>query len=771
MQQAAVNHIMKDLDESGLVAINGPPGTGKTTLLRDLIAAVVVKRAITLAELVDPMDAFIYEPVDHKDGSKEHRYLLKSELLGHEIVVASYNNNAVENISREIPALTAITDDLDPSLRYFGSIADQLLAAEEPEERKSAFKGSCWGMVAAVTGNAKKRGLFFETFWWKNFRNYLWNVGKRDTVMGNPDSEKPPSSPAEVRSNWKNARKKFKQKLKAVEDLRSEAQEICDLLKLRQRITGELEKIEKELLVSIEHLVSVVSLLNAGEKDAIMLGKQLANLLADHKTCTAERPGMFGAFGIDSVYRKWQTKIKNILTEIEKTQNLMVEIKSPLPKRQAQVALARRQNLLAHEKAEELRRELKRVTDIFDKKTQLSDFHIPDHGFWSEPEEILQKLCPWRGSAFNTARDELFAAAFDLHRAFIDASAKALRHNISVLVKALSSSFTGISEQMRQSLWASLFLIVPVLSTTLASLGRQFSSLGREQIGWLMIDESGQASPQSAAGAIWRAKRAVIIGDPLQVEPVTILPERLIANIFSHYGPPHEAWAAPWASAQVLADRGSWLGTELDQDDRSIWVGSPLRVHRRCEEPMFSISNSIAYGGLMVQATPPEKSAIGQILGDSRWINIESAYSGKWSQAEGDTVIRMLAHLLSTNAAPDIFIISPFRQVANNMYRLARDRLRPNWSWFRNRIGTVHTFQGKEAEAVVLLLGAGNNSSMGARRWAGKKVNLLNVAVTRAKRRLYVVGNQAAWEAIPYFDELEAAMTTSDRNSHMIYKN
>ena len=61
-------------------------------------------------------------------------------------------------------------------------------------------------------------------------------------------------------------------------------------------------------------------------------------------------------------------------------------------------------------------------------------------------------------------------------------------------------------------------------------------------------------------------------------------------------------------------------------------------------------------------------------------------------------------------------------------------------SFLEDNIGTVYKFQGKEANEVIFLLGC-DESAAGAVRWVNS--NIVNVTATRAKSRLYIIGDRS----------------------------
>ncbi|MCS7199972.1 MAG: Upf1 family helicase, partial [Caldimicrobium sp.] len=129
-----------------------------------------------------------------------------------------------------------------------------------------------------------------------------------------------------------------------------------------------------------------------------------------------------------------------------------------------------------------------------------------------------------------------------------------------------------------------------------------------------------------------------------------------------------------------------------------------------------------------------------------------------WCEEEGKILVQLLEKLQKSGVnGSQIFILTPFRSIetklrSKDFMKQLRDA-NITIAIERNRVGTVHKAQGKEAEVVIFLLG-GNPNKEGALRWASAKPNLLNVAVSRAKEYLYVIGNYDRWKGYKYFETL-----------------
>jgi superfamily I DNA and/or RNA helicase len=69
----------------------------------------------------------------------------------------------------------------------------------------------------------------------------------------------------------------------------------------------------------------------------------------------------------------------------------------------------------------------------------------------------------------------------------------------------------------------------------------------------------------------------------------------------------------------------------------------------------------------------------------------------------------------------------------------------------------THFPPGKEADVVFVVLGS-DPRRPGARAWAAPRPNFLNVALSRAKRRLFVIGDRNTWRNQRFFATLADAL-------------
>ena len=101
MQQVAVN-LAIGFDNKPVRSVNGPPGTGKTTLLKDIFAQLVVQQAYDLAKLSNHVIRGTEKTIYFESASIGE---IPQYITENNIVVASSNNSAVQNIVNELPLI------------------------------------------------------------------------------------------------------------------------------------------------------------------------------------------------------------------------------------------------------------------------------------------------------------------------------------------------------------------------------------------------------------------------------------------------------------------------------------------------------------------------------------------------------------------------------------------------------------------------------------------------------------------------------------------
>lgn len=762
-QQFAVNQALNDLAPgAGLIGVNGPPGTGKTTMLRDILAGNVVERARRLATLVRPEEAFTDTPHVWSATGNYKRIVpqLRPEFTGFEMVVASANNAAVENISTEIPGRRAVEQPWRGTADYFGEIATAAMretADREPSESDQPLEA--WGLVAARLGKKSNRAAFRSAFWFDK------------NTDGNKTPKDKPSPRMMTRlSEWSDGTAPFTPWKQARKDFSAREQHVNALLKERQLAEARLVRRqalitdERTLTIKVEKMQAVHARADQGVA-AHIPNEQRAETdweraTTQHGRQIASKPGAIEAiFSFGSAVRNWRAELAPRATQLRATENRFKEAKSRGDELRA--FKTRTANDLEVAKHDHISLKLSLRTAREECAIDAAKYREA-YPVDAQTGDARELRAPWIDQELDTARSDLFLAALRLHQDFMANTAKLMLDGLRAATEVVAGEIPqGLEPEKVQAAWQLFFLTVPLVSTTFASADRMLTGMGRESIGWLLIDEAGQACPQYAAGSIWRARRVVVVGDPLQLQPVVTVPHKVQGILANAWGV-SPTWIPPLASVQTLADRVATYGTNLSQSGKSVWVSAPLRVHRRCDDPMFTLCNKIAYNEIMTNGVvrklddpnEPDKfdSITGPIIAPSFWADEPATVSGSHLQPSQIDRLEKALKYLSDRGIPasDVIAISPFRDVADRLSALST--LYPGM-----QAGTIHTAQGREALVVILVLG-GDPSSPGAKAWAASTVNLLNVAASRAQRRLYVIGDRVAWEQHNYFRQLSSVL-------------
>lgn len=340
-----------------------------------------------------------------------------------------------------------------------------------------------------------------------------------------------------------------------------------------------------------------------------------------------------------------------------------------------------------------------------------------------------------------------------------------LRHNRRELRDALSAAVSACtrSRSLRAVLDAStgpglwLRRLFPCFGCTLLSLGNAFRG---EQPAFerVVVDEAGQCHPAYVISALLRARSALVIGDVHQLEPVIGLGREDERRIFSGLKlkateavmQPYRVYDESGNSAQSLAERAV--------------LGRPsLRDHFRCQAEIAMLCETWCGYGIVPRAARAScRNVVPELVAPVLLASVDGEqerFLGSYrNRREALEVTSWLQRLLSAGVSPaDIAVITPYRgQFEHLLQALRNERIpveRPldelsegaSLDLFEGvrsavAVGTVHRFQGGERRIVLLTTTVTRSESLG---FIDDRVHLLNVAASRAKEHLLVIGHAA----------------------------
>ncbi|MET8196002.1 AAA domain-containing protein [Micromonospora sp. NPDC005222] len=241
----------------------------------------------------------------------------------------------------------------------------------------------------------------------------------------------------------------------------------------------------------------------------------------------------------------------------------------------------------------------------------------------------------------------------------------------------------------------------------------------------VVLDEAAHIDQLRAAPALARARRALVAGDPRQLRFVSFVADVDVSATLRRHG-------LERFGDRLDVRRSSAFDVATGAAPVT-WLGE----HHRSVPHLIGFSARRFYGDRLELVTRHPRNERADVI-DVLTVDGASVVDGV-NQAEVAAVLDLVRRLAADPPPGGIAVVTPFRAQADaieaallaayDVDEIERLGLRS---------GTVHAFQGSEADVVIASLGLVDGDPPARHRFAAGP-NLFNVLVTRARRRLTVV--------------------------------
>lgn len=275
----------------------------------------------------------------------------------------------------------------------------------------------------------------------------------------------------------------------------------------------------------------------------------------------------------------------------------------------------------------------------------------------------------------------------------------------------------------------------------------------------LIVDEAGQVTPEVGAATFALAKKALVVGDIKQIDPIWKIPKSIDASNLQKFKLPYDKPALERLDSQgFTASAGSIMRMAQNaspyQAAQEEARGMMLVEHRRCFDEIIGYCNKLAYHGLLKAMRGPMPVALNERpypLPSLGYVHLEG-YSkteggSRSNEAEANGIVQWLLEnyerLISFYQKGEeklenyIAIVTPFTA---QKYLLKATLKKAGFDTKLLTVGTVHALQGAERPVILFSTVYASNESSRI-YFFDQSVNMLNVAVSRAKDSFVLMGD------------------------------
>jgi superfamily I DNA and/or RNA helicase len=297
-------------------------------------------------------------------------------------------------------------------------------------------------------------------------------------------------------------------------------------------------------------------------------------------------------------------------------------------------------------------------------------------------------------------------------------------------------SLLADARRLEASAVASILDHTPILCATTTGLDPEL--IGPRRFDLLVIDEACQSTEPGCWVPLGWADRVVLAGDHCQLPPTVVSVEAarrgfgisLLERLVARFG----AAVTKRLDVQYRMHERIMAFSSREFYDDSLVADESVRSHRLCDLPG-------------VQATPLTEAPVTFIDTAGAGYDEEQEPDGesRLNPQEADLAARKVRQLLAAGVlAEDVAVIAPYAAQVRRLRALLADV--PGLE-----IDSVDGFQGREKEAVVLSL---VRSNMEGEVGFLADVRRTNVALTRARRALVVIGDSATLANLPFYQRM-----------------